>query len=168
MLVEALRSHIPHSPLWGAWQKWEDQARRLNDVEVKTRARLGEVVDRVFAGTGKPFSRSGMVESLWFSIHHAATSESIDHMEYGIEHTGEGPNLRWGAFGLSGVADEAGLRVVQEEHGKLVRQVTCEEYVGALREELSRWAQARDAINEEVDILVLRHLVPGTCRLCPR
>lgn len=170
MLVDALRSHIPDSRLWRVWKEWEDRAQRMDAAAVETKARLAKAVDRTFAEAGTGVSRDWLIESLWAAITKAARGESLDGMEYRIESTAEGPSLRWGAYGLSAAGvDETALRVLQDHHQQLVQEVTArEDYVGNVRDALRRWAKARDDIDQEIEILLLRRLLPGQCNLCPQ
>ena len=170
MLVAGLKEHIPDSRLWRAWKEWEDRAKRMDAVAVETKARLAEAVDRTFAAAGTGVSRDGLIESLWFAITQTAKGESLDHMEYRIERTVEGPSLRWGAYGLSAVgADETVLKALQDHHRKLIQEVAAsEECVGNVRDAHRRWGKARDDIDQEIEILLLRRLLPGQCNLCPQ
>ena len=169
MLRDGLRSHIPDSPLWGACREWHRHSLQIEEIATDIKASLGELVDQAVSRRGSALDRGGWVGSLWFAIATTARGDSLDDLVYQIVQTEEGPSIRWGPHALSaGQADEAALAATREKHQEMVEQVTAGEMVSRLKDQRRRWAEVRDTIEEEVEVLRLRRLLPGRCKLCPQ
>ena len=74
--------------------------------------------------------------------------------------------LQWAAYLLASEL-KTSLEYLAEQHLKLRNNVTKFHSVASLGQEFGQWSDARDAIDLEVERLMLRHLLPGRCKLCP-
>ena len=71
--------------------------------------------------------------------------------------------LHWGTATVS-VSASPLCAVVFNQPG----EVTDQKWVSGVRDTLRGWDKDRDSIQEEVEALLLRHIVPGRCKLCPQ
>ena len=99
--------------------------------------------------------------------------DDLSHMEYKVDRSPDGAGLQWGAFTLTqGLVDEETLRSIERRHDGLLKSVGNNEngvtsHAPTYREVLEEWNQAREAIEEQVEGLLLRRVLPGQCSLCP-
>ena len=167
MLHSALRSHIPRSRLWRACRAWEDHTQSLNRVRLQVKEQVARVVDSTLPPKIQDH-RDAWIESLYFAIEETAKDQSLDHMGYEMEPKDGTHALKWGAYGNLGPAgDMSSNERLREMHLRLREKVTTAPYVDELVEVLRTWTKAREVIEEEVEALLLRRLLPGRCRLCP-
>lgn len=167
MLHEGLRSHIPESPLWRACRDWKLHSQRLEDIAADTKTWLGDMVNQTYPGAESKLDLGGWIDSLWSAITMTNRGEPFSEMQYQMVQTDKGPSLQWGSYVLSGGVEEAAFPVIQKNHEQMVQQVTTGDMASRLSDEHRLWARARDTIEEEIEVLVLRRLLPGRCRLCP-
>lgn len=170
MLVDGLREHMPKSPLGQAWRDWENRASQLlEDIAPKMKSELRKRVDNALPPSACAYGK-GFVESLWFAVTAVARSVSLTDIPYPAEKTEKGQNLLWGTYRLSMPLPDGSQRLdsLKQQHKRLLREVTAQEWVPKVRDALSGWGKARDSIQEEIAISLLRHVVPGRRKLCPQ
>ncbi|HLF09550.1 MAG TPA: hypothetical protein VI789_09440 [Dehalococcoidia bacterium] len=183
MLLDALRSHMADAPLWRACKRWEDRAREIRDIRETLRQGVASGVDSLSSQTPDVVDGLGWRDSLLFAADtvssalsrstdadgdeearaetlRALAAKQLEHMHYHDE--------GWGSYGLyPRQCGEATRERMRKEHSQLVDEITTGEIIvrwsGALR--LQR--EAFEQIDEEVEVLLLRRLLPGRCRLCP-
>ena len=110
----------------------------------------------------------GCTESLLFTASQTAQGSSLDHMRYTCIGSPSGHQLKWSPFALSEfVNDIAELDGLEQKHSALVGEVVSLGAVRVWTNPYRRWQEARQAIDNEVDALVLRRLLPGQRNLCP-
>ena len=56
-----------------------------------------------------------------------------------------------------------------DAHGRLIEEIAASNsgIVSALMKARNDWSDTARIIEEEVEILLLRHFIPGQCNLCP-
>ena len=173
MLFDALRSHLRRRDLWKAWETWELKARRATVLENEIRRDITTQVTKELKESLPGPLAEGFVESLWFAVRETVAGHGLSHMEYKVDQSPGGARLQWGAFTLTeGLVDEETVRSIRCRHHKLLKRVdNIETGVTSLaptyREVLEEWNQAREAIEEQVEGLLLRRVLPGQCSLCP-
>jgi hypothetical protein len=176
LLLQALRdSHVRESPLWFWWDSW-NQVRGVYD-----RA-LAPLRNKVTGQLSK-LHRLSLLE---------ATFELTDDLTEML--LKRGVSLAQGAalyepsmLRVRPSADEEGQREVEELMLAQSTRLAIGQNMAGLQERLSRimetmgeWeevqelarlfrqmAETRDMIEEEVEVLSLRRVFPGHCRLCP-
>ena len=89
---------------------------------------------------------------------------------YRREPSDGGLSLRWGAHLLAdGIEHQGRLEFVEEKHRALLTDpsVSGGELVRECRRAGADWRAARESIEEEVEMLLLRRVLPGRCAVCP-
>lgn len=171
MLWDALRSHIPNSGLWKACREWEDWAQRLANTRSAITVQIATAVASCVRGYFPEARQDWLVNSLSYAANSVIPGETgpLKGMEYDIEPGPEGQRVRWGNYVLAELkeADQARAAELVEKHKQLVSQVIAWEPTTKLPQVHHNWTQARDAIDEQVEVLLLRRLLPGRCQLCP-
>lgn len=87
--------------------------------------------------------------------------------EYSAEKRGSGLcDVNWGAYHLtrSPVSEDL-VPTIIEIHKRLLSYSA--EYVSLFQKERDRFSELKSQINEELDVFIIRRLVPGRCRYCP-
>ena len=88
--------------------------------------------------------------------------------EYRVERSGSLLQLSWGSFLLGDqIENEVEVARGEEAHKTLLLRMRSPEWATGLPSLVSRWGNARDAIQEETALLRLRQILPGHCDLCP-
>ena len=170
MLLEALRSHIPRRPLWKAWSRWEHQAQRLDSLEKEVRRLITGRVARDVKQSLPEALTEGIADSLWFAVNMESKGQISSQIEYKTDHSSEGLKLAWGAFTLTeGFVDQETALSVQKAHSQLLGELKRWdlEPLVRLRQVMREWTETRELIEDEVEMLLLRRIVPGQCQLCP-
>ena len=170
MLLEALRSHIPRRPLWKAWSRWEHQAQRLDSLEKEVRRLITGRVARDVKQSLPEALTEGIADSLWFAVNMESKGQNSTLIEYKTDHSSEGLKLAWGAFTLTeGFVDQETALSVQKAHSQLLGELKRWdlEPLVRLRQVMREWTETRELIEDEVEMLLLRRIVPGQCQLCP-
>lgn len=168
MLLEALRKHIPSSPLWQAVDDWHQASVSLATLQQEIRVRIEQMVDAARAAMPGVVNKEGFVASLWVAADCTARNQSLSHMTYAPESGAGEVGFRWGGFGITKL--KAGPPVferVQQAHQQLVQQIGADNSTVKLRDSLLRWDKAPKTIKDEADHLLLGHFLPGDCDLCP-
>ncbi len=172
LLRQALRSHLPRSGLWKALETWrggtmQQLAAREEAVRLFAR-RVEEELSRRGVDPRVIGDGHGWRESLRWALQQAVEGGTLAGMEY-QEVPGEGDlaSLAWGAFGLAGAVDAPTRGVLRAMHAHLVSEVRQSPVLHALREAQQRIRGARMQVDAEVDVVLLRRIVPGRCKLCP-
>lgn len=156
-LLQALKAHLPMSPIWRAITRRAELVRNLelNRQDLKGRA-LRTATE---AGLGE----FGLPQLL---VDEAQTQASSGR---GIDRSGEwsrqGDVLTWGAYGIARVKDGlGGERAVVLE---LLGNTGGWPEVGQRRELLLDLASVNEILQEELEGVILRQILPGTCAYCP-
>ena len=173
MLLDGLRSHLQRRDLWRACETWDLMARRLTVLEKEIRKDITTQVARELEKSLPGPLAEGFAESLWFALRETVAGHDLSHMEYKVDHSPGGARFQWGAFTLTdGLVDEEAVHSIRGTHHKLLKRVDNVEnsvtsHAPTYREVLEEWNQAREAIEEQVEGLLLRRVLPGQCSLCP-
>jgi len=166
-LCQGLKSHIPRSPLWAAIKDWDRYAKDLVAESDSVRSSLKGIAE---AGTRDLPNASveGISGSLWDAMMMEAEGRKPSLTEYRVERSGSLLQLSWGSFLLGDqIENEVEVARVEEAHKTLLLRMRSPEWATELPSLVSRWGNARDAIQEETALLRLRQILPGHCDLCP-
>ena len=110
----------------------------------------------------------GISGSLWDSMMMEAEGRKPSLTEYRVERSGSLLQLSWGSFLLGDqIENEIEAAQVEGAHKTLLLRMRSPEWATGLPSLVSRWGNARDAIQEETALLRLRQILPGHCDLCP-
>ena len=172
MLWDALRRHIPKAELWKACRDWEDHARQMDTATHSIQEDISKLVEQQVRASFPEAKPDWFAGDLWYAAEQTARGQEkmVQRLDYAIDRTAEGQQLRWGGRILTDRLerpDQARLKNLQETHKQLVHEVMSWESVTGLADIWERWTRARDAIDEQVEILLLRRMLPGQCFLCP-
>ena len=164
LLLEGLRDHLPRSPLWKACRDWEYHAKQYLRGLEELRYEIGGAV-----GEDPTMLRESFIASLEFAAEQTAQGSTIDHMKYERTTNPMGHGLNWCSFPLADSAMDSGeIDRLEKKHGALKDQLLGNDMVRHLADTYGKWVEARQAIRKEVDVLVLRGMIPGQCKLCPQ
>ncbi len=164
LLQGGLREHLPGSPLWKACGDWEYYAKQYFRGLEELRVEIDGAVEEDPAT-----QRDTFMASLDFAARETVQGGNLDHMKYERSTTLNGYGLNWGLFTLSDAASNSReIDRLVEKHKALVRQITSSEVARNLADTHGKWEEARLAIRNEVDVLVLRRIILGQCKLCPQ
>ena len=171
MLLEGLKEHIPKSPLWKAARELEYHVRELDRHSTELKKGLELLVDEDDAiRTSNVALGDEVVRSLQYAARKTVDGD-LEDLPYTRPVNDEGRNLQWGDFSLSkkvvdsAVDDE--LDELERKHRALVEHVRGLDRLELMSRTYERLQELGEVIDEEVDLLVLRRLLPGHCRLCP-
>ena len=150
--------------MWKACRDWEYYARQFIRGTEELRVEINGAVEEDPA-----MLREAFVQSLVFAVQESAQGGTLVHMKYERSTTPKGYGLNWGSFHLSDAAkDSCVIDRLEEKHKALLDQLTSGDVIRDLADTYGEWEEARQTIRNEVDVLVLRGMIPGQCRLCPQ
>ncbi len=167
LLLQALRQHVPNLNLWDIWEELQSASRESARIQMEIKSTIMQaanseypeiIVDGVAASITTMIGQSpGLLDG------------NLDSW-YRVEHDERGMSLMWGAHTLaSGVPDETRLQHVRQWHVNLGHssRYLSPELVSVYRKELSKGAALEIDLDEEVERLMLRRILPGQCSICP-
>jgi len=174
----ALRQHIPRSPIWGYLNQRDSLeqsvARLTEEVESKTEE-LVRSDPRLSTGSIEGYSGpiDGLIQALRFQATQWAKGYRGLEIEQNLrtEPLGEGlVNFRYGAFGLLTV-EQSHLRtvskVIREVLQRLEPRLKELEELSKLQKSLLDLSRVEKNLNDEIAVITLRRIVPGRCHYCP-
>ena len=162
LLREALKSHTSKSKLWKARADQEKISKRIEEItkhaEAASDSKTRELL-RIFPG----LAVDGFSSSLAKAISEVADGRDASRRNY----SQDSEWLTWGEFHLA--RDHENQVEVFDAHGRLIEEVVGPNstLVPALKKARNDWVDTARIIEEEVEILLLRHYIPGQCNLCP-
>jgi len=174
----ALRQHIPRSPIWGFLNQRDDLEQRIaqltkdigNTVEnlVRSDSRLSGLSSEDYS-----VPIDGSIEALKFQAGQWAKGYRGLDIEENLrtEPAGEGVvSLRYGAFGL-GTVERNHLRRVLKVVSEMLRDWELRlkelEELEKLRRCFLDFNRVEKNLNDEIAVITLRRVVPGRCHYCP-
>ncbi len=164
LLHEGLRSHIPDSPIWGAVREWGLAATELRQAMRDLEVMIEELIDEEASSAVDLMDREVVAASLVFSVKCLARGQELPQMQYELESDA----LYWGSYSLSlGGTDEKARPALQGAHADLLRQLSSSPAIEIHGAHLHRWESAKQAVELEVEKIILRGFLPGSCDLCP-
>jgi len=168
LLLEGLRRHLPRSPLWKAHEQWVQATHDLAGLQRRFEARWQQRVASELAPLLPEDDGRGWVSGLWFAARRASANQGVDDMVYRRERSDVGTTLAWGSFDVARtVLSDPLVDRLEGLHGNLVKEAMQDIDLGAIVKAQAQLRAAPAAIDEEVEKLLLRRLLPGRCSLCP-
>ncbi len=171
LLLEGLHRHLPRSPLWKAREQWVkaigDRGALRQAFEVHWNKKTGKLLAPLLPALPDIQWASG----LWLAAERMAANQPIDDMIYQVVVPAagqiKGRSLLWGSYDLvRGVPEDVSIDAVQEIHEDLVRRVLKAPEVAGVAAVRARIATARGRVDREVELVLLRRLLPGHCGVC--
>lgn len=170
-LRDGLRSHVPKSGLWKAWEQWEHWSHRIEKFTDETRDSIEYLVGQKIRVNLPGVPIQGFADSLWIAVEESAKGIDISYREYHHEPRSDGGHLSWGAIKLADqlTGEDDVNRLTDQHRVMLERWVSTDEigHVERLQVVWRNWNAALKIIEEEVEVFILRRLLPGQCGLCP-
>ncbi len=162
LLREALKTHIPKSRLWKAWADQEGISNRIVEITRHAKAASDSRTQELL-GIFPGLAVDGFSSSLAKAISEVADGRDASRRNY----SQDSEWLTWGEFYMA--RDHENQVEVFDSHGRLIEEVVGPnpKMVPALKKARNDWGDTARIIEEEVEILLLRHYIPGQCNLCP-
>lgn len=164
MLLEGIKSHIPRSPLWRADRERQNQWLRMAGLRKGLDPATGAAVDEALGLCPLVLSQ-GFKHSLQYAVGEVLVGNSIELDRYKIE----GGRKCWMQTQLSDKSnDDEALQTVEEIHRRILQDLVLKVPVTEYAEAKDEHDRAQRVIDQEVEMLTLRRIIPGECNLCPR
>jgi len=169
LLREALKAHIPGSDVWRVCVQWEERARQMNTVERGMAKRIARHVSKWTQECLPKADVDRVAAALWYAVQQSAAGGDVSRTRYKTREVKGELYLWWGDTPICRVCDDDEAKETEETHRKMVTKGTesTSDFVQRWAEVVRKWEEARDAIQEEVEALLLRRILPGQCFLCP-
>lgn len=176
--LQALRQHLPRSPLWTNFPTWNRTLDEMNDLgsTVKERLKTELENDNRLGGVSGDVRRGiilGLVDALAFQTR--AWSQGLPGLnrdtDIHIEKPAEGKHgMRYGGFHMAPLDKESIddcsnlIRTLLQHYESEIPHWEQYEEMGKLYAKL---ASLRKRLRDELAIIIMRRIVPGRCRYCP-
>ena len=170
LLREALREHLPRSPIWLSCEEWEESKRRLSVQSEQIRADIRDLVQAGLKNSTAVANADGFEVALWAAVQRRADGSEDTQAEFQHDQTTEGISLRVRTVDITNRASgQRGFKAIGQVYQGLLDQVLSDDFsfTQQLGESSRRLRTAMDSITQEVDVLSLRRVFPGQCYLCP-
>ena len=173
-LWAALTEHLPRSPLWKLLVKWEDLCQEVEQLGLRLRDRFGnEIGDRspvefsedpkqvglsksaalMAASIGKAIARGKRSPEEFVKFVRTSVGEGISDVESGGHHIGRIPDEK--------------IESVQNLLSAIIMEAMDWEEYSNLAKSLRNLDRVKQNLEDELNIIILRRVVPGRCRYCP-
>lgn len=168
LLLKALRQHVPDINLWDIWEKLQSASRESVRIQMEIKRTIMQAATSEFP----EIYFDGVAASIttMIGLSPVLSDEELDSW-YRVEQDDKGMSLMWGAHTLAGgVSDETRLQYVRRWHIDLLghgSSYLSPGLISIFREELLNGAVLENDLDEEVEGLLLRRILPGRCSICP-
>ena len=167
LLYQGLQSHTRGSEVWGEVKRWEEEVMALAEESERLERYAEKLVVQDTVESPEVVAK-GVAQSLLQAASMAGQGLDPEAVEYVEDPSGATYQLRWGSFVLAeGVPDQGRLAEIVKQHRGLINRLFTSQASERLQSRWREWAEARDALQEQLTILQLRKLLPGQCNLCP-
>lgn len=166
LLLQGLRKHVPNSPLWAAWDAIVSTREELVQVESEFKNKLEHLASETYPEINVDGIAAGMITRFRLSPRLDAETDSW----YRIEQIGKGFDLSWGAHMLaSAVTDEPRIQEIRRWYTSLIeyRDSDLLAFLRRYRDLIVGGDTLARDLEGEVEILLLRRILPGHCSICP-
>lgn len=173
LLLGGLREHIPDNGLWSALEQFNRVSRRLELIVQEAQSRIGVETQTVLTRETDLFGEDDTYRNAWRDkLLEFFEALGLDNRTEGLEPriAGDEPNvvLMSGSSQITKhTANREGLSrlsaIFQDISTSMSRWEERKTYSDAWMER----ADIIEVLDEEIELLLLKKLVPGSCRLCP-
>lgn len=173
-LWNALNEHLPRSPIWKLFAKWEGLCREVEELALRLKDHVRkEIEDRSPVDFSEEPQEVGLSEGATLEV--AAVSKAIARgkrspekaLQFVQTSVGEGvSDVESGENHIGRLPDEK-IEVVQDLLSAIfVEAMDWEEY-SSLAKSLKDLDRVKQNLKDELNIIIFRRVVPGRCRYCP-
>lgn len=172
-LCQALHQHLPVSRIWPSLQKWDillkDREKGIMLVEncIRKEIKNNEKPRNMF-DSRKDFVE-GVTKALSFQASQLAQGKQGLDVNRDIYLDAVDANSKTGKFGayFLGHITEEELPAVRKTVDKLESQMVISEEYMSLRETENQLRNLKENLLDELAVITLKRVVPGSCRYCP-
>jgi hypothetical protein len=177
-IEEALRQHLPRSPIWGYAAKWRNLQRKVEDERQALDQRIEELVSSEkrlapLTNAGLKDVVPGIIAVLVTEAKQWSDGNTGHSLKDSlvIEPAGEGlVNPRFG-FSHMGIMDkyqsERYVKIIHDVIKDLEIKVKESEEYSNLEKSVAETGRVTGKLREELAVIRLRRIVPGRCKYCP-
>ena len=171
-ILSALRQHLPRSPIWNYLKQREDLNQQIDRLRQQAAKKLEEEVKSVSRLSSRPdlseIVALGMIDLLKFQLDKWAQGHHGLNIKDSLSEQSAGGlvDLYYGIFHLGNIKgkDVALIKEVLYNLELRIRQLKEYKKLEKLYAELK---QVENDLEEELAVITLRRIVPGSCRYCP-
>lgn len=168
-MYNALKSHLPRSPLWNYLNRLNQQYEKLDELKAQLRTKLQEEIEKDTAIPTKESVHLGLLEAFHFQVIAWAKGQGgislKDHFRVHTVGNGES-SVEYGSFniGIVGDSDVPRIReIIEGWEEKLTKRPEYDDAKAIFNELNSLNVKTK----EELAIIFERGIVPGNCKYCP-
>jgi hypothetical protein len=177
-IEEALRQHLPRSPIWGYAAKWRNLQRKVEDERQALDQRIEELVSSEkrlapLTNAGLKDVVPGIIAVLVTEAKQWSDGNTGHSLKDSlvIEPAGKGlVNPRFG-FSHMGIMDkyqsERYVKIIHDVIKDLEIKVKESEEYSNLEKSVAETGRVTGKLREELAVIRLRRIVPGRCKYCP-
>jgi len=175
-LLKGAKQHLIRHPLWKQYAEWAQLAGQLALGKQAAQDAIANVVKGGVAELPPTLDLVGWRESFWQAAStillaaqpRLSSSNLLLGKPYQRKRMADGWTVNWEGRRLAqGVAEESSLACIEQAHQKLAGKVLDLAGVKAYASVYRRMEAVRAEVDASVQGLMLRHLLPGHCTLCP-
>jgi hypothetical protein len=173
-LWSALKQHLPRSPLWSYFNRWDELHQELAGLEKDIEKRLTDTLKsdsrlkQILSGGGEGII-PGIVAALAFQMKSWARGHKGLTLEnnFRAEPAGEGlVNVHYGLAYMDRVNKDH-LMIIRQILGDFELKVVDWEEYSHLQKLFGELERLKRNARDELAVITLRRVVPGRCRYCP-
>lgn len=174
----ALRQHIPRSPLWTNFPKWNRTIEEIKELEAAVEKRLVQALSKNKRLNGiDTSSREGIILGLataltfqikaWSQRWPGLNSDTDIHI---VSLGADKYTVRYGAFHMGPLQEKTPedylgiIKILIKVYEPEIRQ--WEQYE-EMKRLFSRLDSIKKRLRDELAIIIMRRIVPGKCKYCP-
>jgi len=172
-LYKALRQHLPVSKLWRSFERWnillEDREKDRKSLEDCLGEEIANNTEIKKTFAGRIAVVKGISQALTFQANQWVKGmEGLDvKRDIRLEPTGGNNNIgRYGAFSLRQVTEEE-LPLIQRIIEHLESELVTWDKYAVLRKVETEIRYLKADLLDDLAIITLKRIVPGSCRYCP-
>lgn len=164
---DALKEHTRRLPLKGLLELYEGAVAEYKQARDSVSSQLAEKEAELVSSLSQEVATYPWTPALVEALEPGLPLDESSGRAYVWEKRGEGMyEISWGAGHLTrSVVPEAEVSTIIDAHKKLLS--CAEAHWPLFQEHRQRLREMADLVAEELDVFVIKRLVPGRCRYCP-
>lgn len=170
----ALQQHLPHSPLWKGFDRWDNLLEKIDALKKDSKVRLekeiaGDAKLRPVLASGSSGVIPGMTEALAFQMEQCAQGTkglSIDD-DFRVKSVEDDlVDIEYGAFHM-GKTESQYAAIIKDVLVHRESEVTSRAEYDEMSRLFKEFKRVQSKLRDEIDTIKLRRVVPGRCKYCP-
>lgn len=167
-----IREHMPRSPLWKYFEKYGE---KLEEIAISKNSFIFKIHDTINSSpelmgiiNSNEKTVAAISKALLFQAEAQATKQTVLNIEKNLEtetSSGETCGIRYGAFYI-GLIRKDHLPQFKDSLSKLEMTIPELEEYKSLENNLTEFKRLKTMLQSELQIVILRRIVPGRCRFC--